>query len=180
MNINIPDDHNPKYNISKEDLEKANELIRNMSLEKGDDLVIKDNMLIKKTKNYDAIWKAFLDQEEEEFKKKMKYGKEDIERIGVNEFIDFLDWRDENDISKWRTDTLHVIPCLNCQDAFAIFEHLALCKKCEGLYDLSKYWEDARQGEIKKEGASYAQLLNFTFNKSVRSKYLKGEKGCEN
>ena len=175
MNINIPDDHNPKYNISPEDLQKANEAIKKMSAEKREDIIIKDDMLIQKEKDYSAIWNAFLNQEEEEFKQKMRYGKEDIERIGFEDFIDFMDWKDEKDIKRWRTDNLHVIPCLHCQESFAIFEHPALCKNCKEKYDLDKYIKDHSESEVRKPGASYSLLLNFTFNKSVREKYLKGE-----
>lgn len=89
------------------------------------------------TKSYEKIWNAFRD-DLKDFEEKMGYGKEMIEKIGVNKFIDAMDWRSPSDVPKWKTDMMHIYFCVNCEDNFVIYEETPICKVCKEQYDFEK------------------------------------------
>lgn len=160
---NLPE-HNPKYNIDKTELEKANEKIRELSLlAKGDDFKIVDKKIIRKRSDVDClkIWNAFLLNEEKEFKQKMMYGKKEIEKIGVKKFIDTMDWSIE-DVGKWRTDRMYVVICCSCKDNFSVYNHGGLCSDCE---------KDFRLDDFLKTCTSSDLLEKFYFNEEFRNEY---------
>jgi hypothetical protein len=130
------DDHSERFNVQKDILDQANQKMKDMGL----DTEIKDDYIVTKKSNedIDSIWEAFLESEEPDFKEKMGYGKEDIEKIGAKEFINFMDWSKTSDITKWRSDLLHVVPCCDCEKKFSVLENLGLCPKCMLAYDLEK------------------------------------------
>lgn len=80
--------------------------------------------------NEKQIWKAFLDTEEQDFKKYIGFGKEEIERIGISKFLCAIGFKSTNDIKKWRTDRFHLTICPDCHNDFGIYELYSVCNNC--------------------------------------------------
>lgn len=92
----------------------------------------------KKNVNKD-IWKEFCQKELNDFEQYMGYTKENIKKIGVNKFIKAMGLRDVNDVNKWRTDRVHIVPCCCCRKEFALFElDFGICPKCLKSFDTSR------------------------------------------
>lgn len=86
--------------------------------------------------NIIEIYGAFKEHAKE-FEERMGYGLEDIERIGVDKFIKSMDWTRREQVLSWKTDKAHIIPCIECNSEFAVFEiDFGLCKECQKKYDL--------------------------------------------
>ena len=161
--INLPE-HNEKYNVDKTKLEEANKKIRELSLlARGDDFKVVNEKIIRKRtdKDYLEIWTEFLTNEESDFRQKMMYGKEEIERIGINKFIDTMDWS-LGETGKWRTDRMYVVICCNCKDNFSIYNHGGLCPTCE---------KDFRLDDFLKICTSSKILEKFYFDPKFRNEY---------
>ena len=93
-----------------------------------------------KSSNREDLWKIFLEKYEPEFKNYLGYGKDEIEKIGTDKFFDVMGWTSEEDFESYKTDMLHVIPCLQCKEDFAIFEtNYGLCDKCQEGYNLDEF-----------------------------------------
>lgn len=143
-------DYSRKYDVKPDRLAKANEKMVTMKAiskktkkTKQNELVAADTVKLHKRtpEQYETIWKAFLKKEAKEFEKYMGYGQADIERIGINEFIDAMDWRHSKDICKYKTDAMHIIKCPSCNNAFGVYEvNVGLCKDCLKKYDMKKFW----------------------------------------
>jgi len=121
------------------------------------------------------IWNKFLAEEEKDFKEKCHFGKEEITKIGIDKFIKANGWMSPDDVSKWRTDALHIMPCPECGEEFGIFDDndLGLCLKCLPKFDLEKFWSDlfALAGEdAEKLAIGIRGFINF---KSIRDSYRK-------
>lgn len=154
------DEQLSKYDISRDALEKANEAMAKISERKNEISTEEARISVgersakklgnarydkelgavvrKRTKeDYRILWDYFLEKHEPEFRKKMGYGKNEIERIGYKKFIDAMDWCSPEDTSSWKTDVLHVVPCNACGVRFAIYEqNMALCNECAPMYDI--------------------------------------------
>jgi hypothetical protein len=150
LSINPIDDHNVKFNITKDRLNDANDAIRNLSKarkeESGVEVEIVDDKILHKRKesDYELIYSKFLSEEVNEFKEAKGFGVEEIEKIGVKKFIDANDWRSEEDVKKWQTDPVGVIVCLHCENDFAPLDMIGrlecygVCSKCAKLFDLER------------------------------------------
>lgn len=140
------------------------------------DIVKKNGMLLHKRtrKDYNEIWNYFLEKEAEEYCEKLGYSIKTIEKIGYKKFIDANDWRDINDISKWKTDRVHIIPCIHCKNEFTTFElDLGLCKSCTSNYDLKSFSEKINEAEKNDAGSSFNLITNFVYNDMFRNTFLK-------
>ncbi|HOA81514.1 MAG TPA: hypothetical protein PKK61_10710, partial [Defluviitaleaceae bacterium] len=117
-------------------------------------------------KDYKDIWKAFLENEEKTFKKMLGYGKKAIKKIGYKKFIDTMDWRTPQDVSKYKTDVMHVVICPVCKNEFGLYEqNIGLCHKCSQNYDMDRFW--ATYSAVAKQNMQEADSmikLFFAFN----------------
>jgi predicted metal-dependent phosphoesterase TrpH len=142
----------------------------------GKGIIEKDGMILHNRANsdYDELFHYFLKNEAEDYFREMGYSKEDVIRIGYKNFIDAHDWSTIEDIKKWRTDAVHIIPCVHCKKEFATYElDFGLCKKCTNLYDMQKFAKTCAANEAKDPGISYGMRAAFAFHKSFRECYLK-------
>lgn len=131
------------------------------------------NKLHKRTnKQYDAIWQAFLEKEVKDFKRIMGYGKETIKRVGIKKFIDAMDWVDIHDISKYKTDTMHVVPCPACHSEFGVYEeNIGLCFKCKNNYDMNRFWDTYRAVVKTDPQEADSMIKTFFAFADFRDKY---------
>lgn len=188
------DDHEMKNDRTQEELEKANlkMSMKNVGASNEDSdneppqYVTKDGkkMHYRTEEDYSNIWEAFITNAEQEFKEYMGYGREVIERIGVKKFIDMYDWRDGSDVFSWKTDTLHIIPCVHCNDEFVTFEQdIGLCNKCAQLYDMDMFTrlvnevqgDDSVKDSVSPTHIALKCLSEFVYDDEFRSKFLKTE-----
>jgi hypothetical protein len=176
VTINPVEEHDEKYNVDGDVLKAANEKLKNIGKPLPEGTIKKGEIIIHKRtdQDYKNIWKAFLINEEKDFYEKMNYGKKKIKQIGVKKFIDFMDWRNVDDVGKWRTDKLHAVVCVHCNKEFAIFEYDdGLCENCKKLYDSEKLSDAINQAEENKPGLGYATKLSFMYKPDFRNKFLK-------
>jgi hypothetical protein len=172
--IDIPD-HDNKFNVDKSALELANEKLKNIGkpLPEGTKQVGQKIVHKRTREDYNNIWKTFVTEEEKEFFEQMGYGKRKIKKIGIKKFIDMMDWRKPEEVSKWKTDRLHVIPCIHCQKEFALYEHDdGLCDKCKPKYDLKRLGETMYTNEQSEPGSSLKIKLMFIYDHDFREMYL--------
>ena len=86
------------------------------------------------------LWDEFLEKYEPEFKEYLGYGKEEIEKIGIDQFFDAIGWEKSEHLQSFKTDKMHVIPCIDCGSVFAVFEDgYGLCEECQKKYDLNDF-----------------------------------------
>ena len=126
------------------------------------------------TSKESALWKIFLKNEEKDFKELYKFGKEEIERIGVNKFFSIMGFDKKEDLSKWRTDALHICICPDCKNNFGIYEFYSVCSECEEKYDMSKVKKahTLMVAENKNEANPGEFLFAFMASKQLRNFYL--------
>lgn len=196
--INLSD-YSPKYNVGKTALEIANEKMRTIStkkeaeaeiltktLEKNEDVIERDGKILhnRSSDDYLHIWEAFRESQISDYTEYMGYSEDTINRIGVVKFIDMMDWRTPEDVAKWKTDQMHIVPCIHCGSEFAIFEEFGLCHKCSGLYDLDALIEvmDGVSASVKEDGderlagvnVNAVQMINFVYDDEIRKMFLIG------
>jgi len=176
LQINPIDDHDPRFNVDKSALEKSNNAIRMLSSLKKNEAgieveIVGDKIIHKRTEEeYEKIWAKFLNEEEIDFKERFSYGRDIIEKIGVKKFIDTHDWRNEDDVSKWRTDAANIVVCLHCADNFAPLQFVGnlgfygLCSECSKLYDLDKI---TRVAKAKTEDEAYLDIPDANLRLSL-------------
>lgn len=134
---------------------------------------IDGNIVKKKSqKSYDKLYTEFKKNHAEEYCETLGMSLEDIERIGYKKFIDAHDWRKISDISKWRTDAVHIIVCQSCKNEFATYElDLGLCKKCKPFFDLSLFADHCNLSEKESRGSSYGLRAAFVYQGEFRENY---------
>ncbi len=164
--------------INPADLEKMKEVAKDkVGKVKGDEDTVYDakrDMVIHKrtSKDYKRIWKAFLAEEADDFKRIMGYGKKTIKRIGWKKFIDAMDWRDPSDVSKYKTDKFHVVVCPHCNIEFGVYEqNIGLCKKCQKYYDLDRFWETYKAVGNTDAREAQNMVSMFFLHKEFRENY---------
>ena len=138
-------------------------------------------MLKKRKYSYDVIWgiyKEFLKTEEKDFREVHKFGKEDIERIGVVKFINAMGFTKKEDVCKWRTDALHLVICPECRNDFGIYEFYSICPNCEAKYNMEEVHKaHTLATNVNKNEANPGEFLfAFMASKELRDFYLKGQK----
>lgn len=178
-NINPIDDHNPKYNKSIDDANKR--MLEQLSKDNSqlnhleEDVIITEDGRKIHTRNsddYKKIWRAFLETETDDFKRMMGYGKKTIKRIGIKKFIDAMDWRNEDDVCKYKTDSYKVIVCPNCNLEFGIFqENIGLCNKCVPLFNMDNFWGSYGVLIDKNPEEASAMIGTFLAHKEFRDMY---------
>lgn len=162
----------PMSDKEKERIEDANKKISLISKAKTVKL---DGIVTRKRtkKSYSNIWKIFLSIEPE-FKAYMGYGKEEIEVIGINKFIDFMDWSEEEDILKYKSDRVKAIPCIHCGKHMTTFQlDLGLCEHCKPLYYTDKLTKIMAEEDKVNPGASFGVITAFIYVKEFRDMYYK-------
>lgn len=170
------EDHNERYNISKEELENYNERMKNISNLKEDEIKSVNGIKTKKrtTRQYNKIWSDFLKNHAQDFTKYMGYGVKEITKIGFKEFIDFMDWREPSDIGRYRYDRIKVIPCQHCKSHFTTFQlDMGLCNDCKKEFDLEKFGEVCAASEEKDPGSAGGLVVMFTYFEDFRNIYKK-------
>lgn len=125
-------------------------------------------------RDHKEIWEAFLKNEHDDFKAKMGYGKKSIKKIGIKKFIEAMDWRSEEDVSKWRTDVYNIVVCPNCNNNFGIYqEKVGLCEDCQPKFDTDRFYDTLAANAKVDEARALAIPLLFFSNKEFRDKYKK-------
>lgn len=139
-------------------------------------ILIKAGKVVHKrtAKEYKTLWKYFLENEASDYFNTMGYTQKIVEKIGYHKFIDAHDWTSINDIQKWRTDVVHIIPCAHCGKEFATYElDLGLCDACKELYDLKRFHETCLANEAQEPGISYGLRAAFAFDETFRGFYIR-------
>ena len=124
----------------------------------------------------DQLWSVFLDKYEADFKEYMRYGKEEIESIGVELFFESMGWEEESQFSSYLTDAMHIMPCVDCGKKFGIVERdFGLCDDCKKNYDLTQF-EKYRNIVSTTEGYMGGLLLTqcFMLSKEFRNSFSSG------
>ena len=206
---NLPE-HDPKYDIEESVLEAANKKMVSISELKGkgvavvsgdgssglaiskkapDTIKVGNRIIHKRTpEQYQDIWESFLmncvnvpESDPYNFEKYMGYGVDDIKRIGIEKFIDAFDWINAAQVNSFRTDIIHIVPCVECDANFAEVEHsFGLCETCQQLYDLDfleKVIDETAQ-EVKQqflEGHPDAKAVPATRTEGVALFLLSAE-----
>lgn len=120
-----------------------------------------------------ALWNEFLEKYEAEFKAYLGYGKSEIEKIGINDFFDMIGWDNPNQLNSFKTDRLHIVPCIECGNKFAIFEDgYGLCEECQQKYDLddfSKFYNNIADSQGLK--AANALISGFFASPEYRKAF---------
>lgn len=171
-------DANPRYDLSKEELESANEKMKNISNKELRSIVRKGSIVThdKTEKQYDELWNYFISNHADQYESYMGYGITDIERIGVNKFIDFMDWITTSDIDNWKKDMIKVIPCSNCHNEFTTFQlDLGLCEHCKDEFDISRFNEMCAANEMINPGSSSTSCIAFAYFPEFRELYRKSK-----
>jgi hypothetical protein len=191
-------DQNPKYDMTAEELAAANAKIGGKPIAFTDyaekqkqkrQTVMKNGkkLYLRSPEDYQNIWDSFLSNEEETFKTIMGYGKTEIEKIGIEKFIDAFDWPDALAVDSYRTvDMFHIIPCPHCSRDFGNAEDdFGLCSSCKDLYDLDFLTQliMATQAEAMELVRQYnlntvpntkrSALGNFVMDQDFRERFLK-------
>lgn len=168
------DDHNPGYDIEKKKLNELNNSMVNISnLPKGQ-IKEQDGIKTKKRtqREYNKIWSTFIKKHAQDFSKYMKYGLAEINKIGWKKFIDYMDWRTVEDILRYRTDRIKVIPCQHCGLHFTTFQiDFGLCDECKKVYDLKHFGEICNDSDKVDVGSSSSLIIAFTYIEEFRAMY---------
>lgn len=128
----------------------------------------------KTKKEYKEVFSAFKKTEAKDFEKHMGYGLKTIKKIGYQEFIDFMDWKTPEDVVKWRTDKIKVLPCCNCKSHFTTYQiDLGLCAKCAGEFEIKKFEQAMNTEEELHDGGGAGLLVAFVFLDDFRNFYKK-------
>jgi hypothetical protein len=166
-------EHDKKYNKDAEAIKLANEKMKNISNIKPETIKKDGKVLRKRTrKDYDRLWLLFKTTQLKDFQETMKYGEGQIKKIGIKKFINTMDWYFDNDVSKWKTDVIHIIPCVHCGLEFTTYENdLGLCPKCKSAYDLERFAQTCTTNEVEQPGISYGLRVAFVYDAEFRNNY---------
>lgn len=170
------DDHNERYNISKDELKAYDERMKNISNLNPEEIKSQNGIKTKKRtdKQYNKIWSDFIKYHAQDFTKYMGYGVKEISKIGFKDFIDFIDWRDSSDIGRYKYDRIKVIPCQNCKARFTTFQiDMGLCNECKQEFDIDKFSEVCMASEEKDPGSAGGLVTMFTYFEDFRNIYRK-------
>ena len=121
------------------------------------------------------LWNVFLEKYEPDFKEYMGYGKEEIESIGIDRFFERMGWDDESQLLSYKTDRMHIMPCIDCKKDFGIFEKdFGLCENCMEKYDLTEF-EKYRESISATENHNYGRYITqlFVLSEAFRRSFLK-------
>jgi Zn ribbon nucleic-acid-binding protein len=185
-NDNLPD-HDSKYD---KNIAEANEKLKTLSnladpVDKpvgylgklGDAGITKKNGMIihrRTSSDYRKLWDWFMKNEADNYCATMGYSVEVIKMIGYKKFIDIHDWSTIEDIKKWKTDAVHIIPCIHCGAEFTTYEmDLGLCDHCKPHYNLKRFGEMCAANEEVEPGISYGLRTAFVYRPEFREMYLK-------
>lgn len=132
-------------------------------LDAGEEVVVSGDQIIHRrtAEEYSMLWNKFLLEEEADFIKMFEYGKDAILRIGINKFIDAMDWVKEEDVAKWRTDSFNVVICPECDNDFGIYQKMGLCPNCLKKFDQTKI------GALMNIVAMHSEILPGIINQSM-------------
>lgn len=131
------------------------------------------------------IWTKFLAEEAKDYTETTGVSIKEIKAVGHKKFIEANGWESPSDVSKWRTDLLHVMPCPHCHNDFGIMDDfLGLCDKCLPLFDLNAFYTDLNNlhvsqnsgfvdGFVSKANLIGKAIVAFMMDKKLRNHYLK-------
>jgi hypothetical protein len=124
---------------------------------------------------YRRLWNHFLATEAVGFENERKLTIKEIKRIGVRKFIKANDWRGVDDVKKWRTDVVEVIPCPHCKQNFGIMDDtLGLCPVCLGKFNLNSFYRDVYAACGEDPVRIGKSLALFMVDKNLRKQYYTG------
>lgn len=124
--------------------------------------------------NCKNLWKLFLENEASDFEKERKLSIQKIAKIGFIKFIKANDWRTEQDVCKWRTDALPVIPCPGCDCDFGVAdETLGLCPRCIAKFDLSRFYGDVSRSLNDLEVSQKTEAVSRAFRAFMTERYFR-------
>lgn len=122
------------------------------------------------------LWEVFLEKYETDFKEYMRYGKEEIEAIGIELFFKSMGWEEESQLGSYRTDAMHIMPCIDCGKKFGLAEKdFGLCEDCKERYDLIQF-EKYKEAVSATEGITNGMRLIqcFMLSKEFRESFSSG------
>lgn len=114
--------------------------------------------------NKKQLWEIFKAEELEDFSKLLGYGEKEIKKIGVKKFIAFSGWKTKEDLRKWRTDKVKIMPCQHCKSEFTTYQlDLGLCEKCKKEYDLKVFFDLVSGMAENPENLEAARNMQISF-----------------
>lgn len=157
---------------------------------KRPDTILKNGKKIRKRtpERSAALWKLFQDKYADDFKDYMGYGVEDIERIGIEEFLDAMDWYYDSDlettdkesgkaIPSYESDSNKVLVCSVCHNAFATFPlEYGICPNCLEHFDKKKMEEEIQHQALSSPNDLLGFFTLIAFDEEVRETFRKAPK----
>lgn len=123
---------------------------------------------------YRKLWSYFLDHEAAAFEEERGLSVKDIKRIGIKKFVYANDWKNVEDVGKWKTDAFMVIPCPHCKRDFGVLDYtLGLCKNCLPKYNLRSFYEQMNDICGVDQDKSGRMLTLFLSVPEIRKTYIK-------
>ncbi len=121
------------------------------------------------------IWNAFIESgEAADFEKEKKVEIFRIKRIGYKKFIKAMGWESVDDISRWRTNVIDVVPCVHCNKDFGTLDdHVGLCDTCFKKFDFRGYYE-LMANTCGNDPAKIGKMIYlFMVDKDFRKRFIK-------
>lgn len=127
------------------------------------------------TRNNEALWNIFVEKYEPDFKQYLGYGKEEIEQIGIDLFFETMGWDKEEQMTSYKTDRMHIMPCIECKQHFAVYEEdYGLCEHCAPLFDLDEFTQYVDRARVEGGARDSSDILSaFYASKDFRNSFRK-------
>lgn len=126
---------------------------------------------VRTLEDYERLWNRFVQDYKDDYESYIGTKVEDIERIGVQKFIDVNDWYFDEEIPQYRTDIHKIIVCRECGDEFAVFPRdYGLCQEC-----MKKFNIEALEGYLASLNDEIRQMdfiTLFAFDKQIKDMFL--------
>ncbi len=140
---------------------------------KEPEIITVDGKKIRKRSHDDVerLWSIFKKNTAEQFKAYMGYGVEEIEKIGIEKFLEAQDWYYDTDINSYKRDIDKVVICPVCKNEFCLFPtEYGVCNNCQKDYDMNRF--ESSLSSISP-GSIMDVLTLFAFDEDVRNSLKK-------
>ena len=168
---NIKENQDKKYDITNEELNNANNVIKRGMMSKNFMAKVEERC---NSKDFNEVWAEFSKNEyADDFKAYMGYGIEEILKVGKEKFLKTVDWSIKHVKNyQWRKDAVKVIICGECKNEFTTFQmDFGLCDECKKKFDMERFYSSLEAMEKVNPGSSASEAMMFTFYEDYRECY---------